>query len=218
MKVVTCLWTCVATSQTFEVCWCDGREAGDTHRDGEDAGPCCWIRRRAAPRLGGSISAGSLTSTQQLVPSSCQSPYFDLLWILRLSKGAWSLLSFGTAPRCVGEEQGKSRQQNEASLLRILVTAVVVRWETIFLARVGEILTYLDEESKHQTQTLETTVRLYEVKQDISKVAMRMRYFLGILMGKNIKSEPLPRWRKRLLVTPAKSGPFHISCVRKSYI
>lgn len=62
---------------------------------------------RAAPRLGGSISAGSLTSTQQLVPSSGQSPYFDLLWILRLSEGAWSLFSFGTAPRCVGVEQGK---------------------------------------------------------------------------------------------------------------
>lgn len=61
----------------------------------------------AAPRLGGSISAGSLTSTQQLVPSSGQSPYFDLLGILRLSEGAWSLLSFGTAPRCVGVEQGK---------------------------------------------------------------------------------------------------------------
>ena len=49
-------------------------------------------------------------------------------------------------------------------MLRILVTAVVVRREMIFLGSVGEILIYLDKESKYQTQALESSVKFYEVK------------------------------------------------------
>lgn len=98
----TCLCTCVATSKTLEVCWCNGHGAADTYREVTTLGPAA--ESDATPRLRGSICAGSLTSTHTLVPSSCQSPYFDLLRLLRLSEGAWSLLSLGTTSRCVGEE------------------------------------------------------------------------------------------------------------------